>query len=97
MQKSTKTPNVLIFHHRDLHFVDHLKIESNSYEFLLDTGAELSIITNSLLSSLPLDFSGHTDLACAAKLAIDPVRHMVWSWSCCDPRFYRVKMATLNN
>ena len=75
MQKSTKTPNVLIFHHRDLHFVDHLKIESNSYEFLLDTGAESSIITNSLLSSLPLDFSGHTDLACAAKLAIDPVRH----------------------
>jgi len=105
-----------------------IKIEGNSYEFLLDTGAELSVIPSSLLSSLPLDCSGHTphthsvqgfagkdvvikgpyslpvevcgvkfihpiyimdtltpfvadyDLVCAAKLVIDPVRHMVWSY-----------------
>ena len=37
-----------------------IKIEGNPYEFLLDTGAELSVIPSTLLSSLPLDFSGHT-------------------------------------
>ena len=37
-----------------------IKIEGNPYEFLLDTGAELSVIPSTLLSSLPLNFSGHT-------------------------------------
>jgi len=37
-----------------------IKTEGNWYEFLLDTGAELSVITSSLLSSLPLDFSRHS-------------------------------------
>ena len=91
----------------------------------MDTGAELSVIPSTLLSSLPLNFSGHTphthsvqglagrdvvikgpyslpvevcgvkfihpfytldsptpcvagyDLVCAAKLVVDPVRHLV--------------------
>jgi len=37
-----------------------IKIEGTPYKFLLDTGAELSVIHSSLLSSLPLDFSGHS-------------------------------------
>ena len=96
--------------------------------FLLDTGAELSVVPNTLLSSLSLNCSGHTphthsvqglagrdivikgpysllvvvcgvkfihpfytldspapcvagyDLVCAAKLVIDQVRHMDWSY-----------------